>query len=131
MARKAWGTHRLCVDLMSGFTVKNIFSYGRKQIVITKVYFMLWGLLFLAAAVIFAIGIMTPMTLVVFGFISFGMVFMGMMGVLPILVTHPEPTKAIKIRKERPVKEPAGKLSGAMAGFFETKGIPVQRPKYP
>jgi len=128
---KAWGTHRLCVDLMSGFTVKNIFSYGRKQIVITKVYFMLWGLLFLAAAVIFAIGIMTPMTLVVFGFISFGMVFMGMMGVLPILVTHPEPTKAIKIRKERPVKEPAGKLSGAMAGFFETKGIPVQRPKYP
>ena len=131
MARKARGTHRLCVDLMSGFTVKNIFSYGRKQIVITKVYFMLWGLLFLAAAVIFAIGIMTPMTLVVFGFISFGMVFMGMMGVLPILVTHPEPTKAIKIRKERPVKEPAGKLSGAMAGFFETKGIPVQRPKYP
>ena len=131
MARKAWGTHRLCVDLMSGFTVKNIFSYGRKQIVITKVYFMLWGLLFLAAAVIFAIGIMTPMTLVVFGFISFGMVFMGMMGVLPILVTHPEPAKAIKIRKERPVKEPAGKLSGAMAGFFETKGIPVQRPKYP
>jgi len=131
MAMKAWGTHRLCVDLMSGFTVKNIFSYGRKQIVITKVYFMLWGLLFLAAAVIFAIGIMTPMTLVVFGFISFGMVFMGMMGVLPILVTHPEPTKAIKIRKERPVKEPAGKLSGAMAGFFETKGIPVQRPKYP
>ena len=131
MARKARGTHRLCVDLMSGFIVKNIFSYGRKQIVITKVYFMLWGLLFLAAAVIFAIGIMTPMTLVVFGFISFGMVFMGMMGVLPILVTHPEPTKAIKIRKERPVKEPAGKLSGAMAGFFETKGIPVQRPKYP
>ena len=98
---------------------------------ITKVYFMLWGLLFLAAAVIFAIGIMTPMTLVVFGFISFGMVFMGMMGVLPILVTHPEPAKAIKIPKERPVKEPAGKLSGAMAGFFETKGIPVQRPKYP
>src|SRR6187399_1992231 len=131
MAMKAWGTHRLCVDLMSGFTVKNNFSYGRKQIVITKVYFMLWGLLFLAAAVIFAIGIMTPMTLVVFGFISFGMVFMGMMGVLPILVTHPEPTKAIKIRKERPVKEPAGKLSGAMAGFFETKGIPVRRPKYP
>ena len=131
MARKARGTHRLCVDLMSGFIVKNIFSYGRKQIVITKVYFMLWGLLFLAAAVIFAIGIMTPMTLVVFGFICFGMVFMGMMGVLPILVTHPEPTKAIKIRKERPVKEPAGKLSGAMAGFFETKGIPVQRPKYP
>lgn len=98
---------------------------------ITKVYFMLWGLLFLAAAVIFLIGSMTPMTLVVFGFISFGMVFMGMMGVLPILVTHPEPVKAMKVPKERAVKEPSAKLSGAMAGFFEPHGIRVQKPKYP
>jgi len=116
---------------MSGFTVKNIFSYGRKQIVITKVYFMLWGLLFLAAAVIFAIGIMTPMTLVVFGFISFGMVFMGMMGVLPILVTHPAPVIAAKVPKVRPVKEATGKLSGAIAGFFEPRGIPVSKLKHP
>jgi len=99
--------------------------------VITKVYFALWGLLLLAGAVIFLIGGMTPMTLVVFGFISFGMVFMGMMGVLPILVTHAEPEKAIKIPKERVVKEPAAKLSGAMASFFGSKGIPVNKPKYP
>ena len=93
---------------------------------------MLWGLLFLAAAVIFLIGSMTPMTLVVFGFISFGMVFMGMMGVLPILVTQPEHAKAIKVPKERSVnKESAGKLSGAVTGFFEARGIAVSKPKYP
>jgi len=99
--------------------------------VITKVYFALWGLLFVAAAVIFLIGTMTPMTLVVFGFISFGMVFMGMMGVLPILVTQPEAEKTVKVPKERTVKEPVGKLRGAMAGFFETRGIAVSKPKYP
>jgi hypothetical protein len=99
--------------------------------VITKVYFALWGLLFVAAAVIFLIGSMTPMTLVVFGFISFGMVFMGMMGVLPILVTNPEPAKAAKVAKVRPLKEPAGKLSGAMAGFFRPQGISLAKPKHP
>ena len=98
---------------------------------ITKVYFALWGLLFVAAAVIFLIGSMTPMTLVVFGFISFGMVFMGMMGVLPILVTQPEPAKATRVPKERPVKEPAVKLSGALSGFFEPNGISIRKPKYP
>ena len=98
---------------------------------ITKVYFALWGLLFVAAAVLLLIGSMTPMTLVVFGFTGFGMVFMGMMGVLPILVTHPEPAKAAKVPKVRPVKEAAGKLSGAMAGFFETQGIPVSKLKHP
>jgi hypothetical protein len=87
--------------------------------------------LFVAAAVIFLMGSMTLIALVVFGFISFGMVFMGMMGVLPILVTHPEPEKGVKVTKERTVKEPSAKLSGAMAGFFKTKGIAASKLKYP
>ena len=40
----------------------------------------------LAAAVVLAIGKMTEMAWVVFGFIGFGMIFMGMISVLPSAV---------------------------------------------
>lgn len=52
----------------------------------TKVYWALWALLILAAVAVFFAGYMTTGVLVVFGFIAFGMVFMGMMGVLPTSV---------------------------------------------
>jgi hypothetical protein len=69
--------------------------------VLTKIYFGLWGVMAVAAAVLFAIGNMTMLTLVVFGLMSFGLVFMGMMGVLPIIVTHPANEKT-----EMPAKAP-------------------------
>lgn len=85
---------------------------------LTKIYFALWGVLAVAAAVIFLTGNMTMLTLVVFGFISFGLVFMGMMGVLPIIVTHPEkekteiPAKAPRIPV---VKERVVRVGGALS----------------
>jgi len=63
---------------------------------LVKVYWMTWGVVGLAALLLFAAGSFTTMTGVVFGFIAFGMVFMGMMGVLPVMVSHPAPPKEQK-----------------------------------
>jgi hypothetical protein len=56
---------------------------------LTKIYFGLWIATFAAALLMFATGSFTMMTVVVFGFIAFGLTFMGMMSVLPSIVSHP------------------------------------------
>jgi len=56
-----------------------------------KIYWLTWAVLLLAAALFFVAGLMTPFVGVVFGFIAFGMVFMGMMSVLPSTVGHNAP----------------------------------------
>lgn len=53
---------------------------------LTKLYFALWVIGILTVAVVFSIGAMTPIVAVTFGFLSFGMVFMGMISVLPTSV---------------------------------------------
>jgi hypothetical protein len=63
---------------------------------LVKLYWMTWGVVGLAALLLFAAGSFTMVTGVVFGFIAFGMVFMGMMGVLPVMVSHPAPLKEEK-----------------------------------
>ena len=87
---------------------------------LTKIYFALWGVLAVAAAVIFLTGNMTRLALVVFGFISFGLVFMGMMGVLPIVVTAP-----VKEKSEMPAKEP--KITVAKERTVRLGGIAAVR----
>ena len=54
-----------------------------------KLYWSLWSVVALAALGIYLTGNFSPMAAVVFGFIAFGMVFMGMIGVLPTMVAHP------------------------------------------
>lgn len=53
-----------------------------------RLYEISWLVFFLALLLIFATGYLTPMAVVVFGFIAFGLVFMGIMGVLPSQVGH-------------------------------------------
>lgn len=53
-----------------------------------KIYFAVWGLGLLAAGTVYLTGNMTPTIATVFGFLTFGMIFMGMIGVLPFYVTH-------------------------------------------
>ena len=50
---------------------------------LNKVYFLVWVLTTLAAIVFLVSGNFTEMAAVVFGFIYFGLVFMGMIAVLP------------------------------------------------
>lgn len=60
---------------------------------LVRLYEALWGLVALAALVIYWTGGFDATTAVVFGFICFGLIYMGMMGVLPTSVhqhLHPK-----------------------------------------
>jgi len=59
---------------------------GSKMMV--KLYAIVWAIGFVAAAATYVTGNMTPELGVFFGFLSFGAVFMGMMGVLPSTVSE-------------------------------------------
>jgi len=54
-----------------------------------KFYSFLWVVVASAAGVLWLGNVFTMLTAVVFGFISFGLVFVGMMCVLPGTVSHP------------------------------------------
>ena len=60
-----------------------------------KLYGLLWLAIATVALILFLGGVMTQPVVVVFGFISFGMVFMGIIGVLPSMVSH-HPTEVAK-----------------------------------
>lgn len=53
-----------------------------------KLYFTILGLYFLTIGTFYFTGNLTPLVGVVFGFVFFGIVFMGMIGVLPFYVSH-------------------------------------------
>lgn len=60
---------------------------------IVKVYGTLWLALLLISAILYVAGSFTLTVALTMQFIAFGMVFMGMIGVLPALVSHPAPDK--------------------------------------
>ncbi|MBK6723344.1 MAG: hypothetical protein IPO41_11945 [Acidobacteria bacterium] len=49
-----------------------------------KAYFEMWALGIIAVGALYLAGLFTPVVAVVFGFMSFGAIFMGMMNVLPM-----------------------------------------------
>jgi len=53
---------------------------------LTKIYIALWAIIVTSAVVMFLIGGLSELMLVAYGFICFGMVFMGMISVLPTAV---------------------------------------------
>jgi len=60
---------------------------------VKRIYELIWGLVALAAVVFYWTGGFDAKTAVVFGFICIGLIFMGMMGVLPVTVhqhLHPK-----------------------------------------
>lgn len=65
-----------------------------EKIMMVKGYAAVWLIGVMAVFATYITGNMTPVVAVVFGFLSFGAVFMGMIGVLPTTVTHhDEPAK--------------------------------------
>ena len=72
---------------------------------LVKIYWTIWAMVAAAAAMIFVTGYFTAVMAVVFGFTAFGLVFMGMIGVLPSMVTHPAPPKPMPLAA--PTVEPA------------------------
>ena len=74
---------------------------------IVKIYAMLWIALAFITAILYFAGSLTLEIGIVFGFIAFGMVFMGMIGVLPTLASHPTPAKPATARiKATPTRQP-------------------------
>lgn len=61
---------------------------------ILKIYGVLWLALIMSMPPLYGAGVFTLTVAVTYGFIAFGMVFMGMIGVLPILATHPSHVKS-------------------------------------
>jgi hypothetical protein len=70
---------------------------------LVKLYWMIWGVFGLAVLAFYAAGSLTMLTGSLFGFVAFGLVFMGMIGVLPFMVSHPA--------SPAPEKTPAPKLA--------------------
>jgi hypothetical protein len=60
---------------------------------IIKIYILIWVLGLAAAGIFYLTGNLTPLMQIVFGFLTFGMIFMGMISILPFEVTHHSPSK--------------------------------------
>ena len=98
---------------------------------LTKIYTGLWAIFLLAAAIIFVTGNFTMFVGVVFGFVAFGMVFMGMMGVLPATVVHPAPATAEAKVEEDPVRAGIADRVKTYKESLTPSGIGLQKPRHP
>jgi hypothetical protein len=65
-----------------------------------KLYWALWAIIAFIALTLVATGNFTPLALIGFGFVTFGMIFMGMIAVLPTTIHHHAPA-------QEPVAKPA------------------------
>ena len=68
-----------------------------------------------SAGVLWLGNVFTLFTAVVFGFIAFGLIFAGMMCVLPTLVAHP-PVRLSKMRRPKMELEPAARPVNVATG---------------
>ena len=80
-----------------------------------KFYSFLWVVYFVAAGVLWLAGVFTLSTAVIFGFVAFGFVFMGMMCVLPGAVSHPHEIRQSPSAKQRPAN--SAKTAPAMTSY--------------
>jgi hypothetical protein len=53
-----------------------------------RIYIALLGLYVLTVGFFYVSGLLDALTAVVFGFVLFGLIFLGMIGVLPFYATH-------------------------------------------
>lgn len=66
---------------------------------LVRIYEITWIVIALAALLVLVSGMMTAAAIIGFGFVVFGMVFMGMMGVLPSIyaqANHPDEPAPLK-----------------------------------
>lgn len=68
---------------------------------LTKIYFRVWAAFLILAAILIVAGKFHGVTAVAFGFVSFGLIFSGMMFVLPFSISHPKPQKTTADKPKR------------------------------
>jgi hypothetical protein len=66
-----------------------------------KIYWYTWLVIGAVAGLMYVTGNLSTLAIVVFEFIAFGMTFMGMMNVLPFVVTHIAPESPVAKREEK------------------------------
>ena len=98
---------------------------------LTKIYAGLWLVYFLTAGVFYLTGSMTMLALVGFGFVAFGMVFMGMMGVLPSTVVHHGPALAKVEVETTTATERIGNRIRSYKESLSPNGVAVHKPRHP
>jgi hypothetical protein len=69
---------------------------------LAKIYLYTWLFFIAVFLLMFLNGGLSLVAWTVFGFIAFGLVFMGMIGVLPVLASHP-PTENMRPAKAKKV----------------------------
>jgi hypothetical protein len=79
--------HTLCKKLIDEDS-SHLYRIILEDEMMVKIYALIWVFGLLTAAIFYLTGNLTPLVQVVFGFLTFGAVFMGMMSVLPIETTH-------------------------------------------
>lgn len=100
---------------------------------LTKIYFTIWAALAAIVGVMFISGNLTALAIVAIGFFIFGMIFMGMMVVLPLSITHPGGDEAeTEQRTSQPgrARGSTARIGAAVTGLFDTKGVEVRNPRF-
>jgi hypothetical protein len=98
-----------------------------------KLYAAVWGLLAIVAVALAVTGNFSITTVIVYGFICFGMVFMGMMSVLPSLVSTSQGRAALcgsRPTVAKPDGASVGKPANALHEWLFPIGIEVGQPKH-
>ncbi len=100
---------------------------------LTKIYFAIWAALAAFVGILLITGSLTALAIVGIGFFIFGMIFMGMMVVLPLSITHPEghePETAQRDAKPGLARGSAARIGDAVTGLFDTKGVEIRNPHF-
>ena len=99
-----------------------------------RIYQLMWALTAAAAGIFWLSGNFNMLTAVVFGFVCFGLVFMGMMSVLPTMVAHPEPVRHVILSKEpQAIQQRTSALERIYAfkrELMSSSSVEIRKPKY-
>ena len=100
-----------------------------------RFYQMTWLIFILVVAAFLFTGNLTPIVGVVFGFIIFGMIFMGMMSVLPTSIVHPAPKSerlgaAVRDRFRAKYNAASRRFHEWRNTWMSSGSIEVRRPKF-
>ena len=98
-----------------------------------RFYSRLWMLYAAVFTIVWLAGYLSMFALVVFGFIAFGMVFTGMMCVLPAAVgMHAGEVSSTKAGPVRLLERRLiGRVVGILNRWFVPAGVEIRRPRFP
>lgn len=100
---------------------------------LVKIYWTLWAMVLFVAALLYLTGFLTMTAIVAFGFVIFGLIFMGMMSVLPVSVAHPGPKRVANSPAMPVVKGQSRVLDGIYAfknELMSSNGVEISKPRF-